>query len=152
MNLPQPCSEPAAPVTTLDLLAPTSVSEVSKLIAQLPSKTSPLGYLHTFVLKAYLDVFAPIIVHLANLSFSEERFLEKFKITQVTPLLKKAGLNESDPTNYRPISNLSTLSKIIERLCLARLLPHVIASGDFNSLQSAYWKVHSTETTLLKIM
>src|ERR1043165_520273 len=128
MNLPQPCSEPAAPATTLDLLAPTSVSEVSKLIAQLPSKTSPLDYLHTSVLKACSDTFAPIIVHLANLSFSEGRFLEKFKIAQITTLLKKAGLNESDPANYSPISNLSTLSKINERLCLARLLPHVIAS------------------------
>ena len=61
-------------------------------------------------------------------------------------------MDESDPANYRPISNLSTISKIVERLCLKRLLSHVINSGNFNSLQSAYRKLHSTETALLKIM
>ena len=61
-------------------------------------------------------------------------------------------MNMSDPANYRPISNLSTISKIVERLCLARLLPHVSVSGKFNPLQSAYRKLHSTETALLKIM
>ena len=84
----------------------------------------------------------------------EGRFPEKYKTAQVTPLLKKAGMDEGDPTSYRyrPISNLSTISKIVERLCLKRLLPHVINSGNFNSLQSAYRKLHSTETALLKIM
>lgn len=136
----------------LDVLAPTTVSEVSTLIARLPSKTSPLDFIHVSVLKACSDVFAPLIVYLANLSFMEGRFPDQYKTAQVTPLLKKAGLDEGDPANYRPISNLSTISKIVERLCLKRLLPHVIDSGNFNSLQSAYRKLHSTETALLKIM
>jgi len=49
--------------------------------------------------------------------------LESFlpaKRAQVLPLLKKAGLNSSSPGNYRPISNLSTVSKILERLVLTR--------------------------------
>ena len=133
-------------------LEPTSVDEVLKLIARLPNKTSPLDYLHTSVIKSCSDVMAPLIAHLANLSFAEGYFPAKFKLAQVSPLLKKAGLDESDPANYRPISNLNTIGKIIERLFLARLLPHVAASGNFNPLQSAYRKRHSTETALLKIM
>ena len=74
------------------------------------------------------------------------------KVAQVTLLLKKAGLDVSDPANYCPISKLSTISKIAELLCLARLLPHVSVSGRFNPLQSVYRKLHSTETALLKIM
>ena len=143
--------QPAA-VLKLDTLAPTTVAEVTRLISRLPAKTSPLDYVHTSVVKACSGVFAPIITKLANLSFAEGRFPVQFKLAQVTPLLKKAGLDTSDPANYRPISNLNTISKIIERLVLARLLPHIAATGKFNPLQSAYRKQHSTETALLKIL
>jgi hypothetical protein len=61
-------------------------------------------------------------------------------------------LDEGDPSSYRPISNLNTIGKIIERVCLARLLPHVALTGNFSPLQSAYRKMHSTETALLKIL
>ena len=48
-----------------------------------------------------------------------------YKKAQVLPLLKKAGLDSSSPANYsyRPISNLSTVSKVLERLVLTRLRP-----------------------------
>src|SRR3989442_13039015 len=123
-----------------------------KLLSRLPNKTSPLDYIHTSVLKSCSDAFAPLISHLANLSFAEGTFPSSFKEAQVTPLLKKTGLDGDDPANYRPISNLNTISKVIERLALARLLPHVAASGNFNPLQSAYRKQHSTETALVKIL
>lgn len=136
----------------LERLSPASTAEVSRLLAQLPNKTSPLDYLHTSVLRACSDIMAPLICHLANLSFAEGVFPGCFKLAQVTPLLKKAGLDKDDPANYRPISNLNTISKVIERLVLTRLLPHAIASGSFSALQSAYRRHHSTETALLKIM
>ena len=53
--------------------------------------------------------------------------------------------------NYRPITNLSTLSKLLERLVLRRLRPHVLSSGNFSEFQSAYRAGHSTETALLRV-
>jgi len=63
------------------------------------------------LLKSCSDLFAPIVAHLANLSFNQGIFPTAFKIAQVLPLLKKSGLQRSVPANYRLISNLSTVSK-----------------------------------------
>ena len=64
---------------------------------------------------------------------------------------EKPGLSKSDPSNFRLISNLITIGKILERLALARLFPLVSVSPSFSPLQSAYRKFHSTETALLKL-
>ena len=55
-------------------------------------------------------------------------------------------------SNYRPISNLTTISKLIERLVLDRLRPHLLSSPNFSRLQSAYRRGHSTEMALLHVM
>ena len=60
------------------------------------------------------------------------------------------GLEKSEPANYRPISNLNTIGKLLERLVLVRLQPHINGSS-FNEYQSAYRAGHSTETALLRI-
>ena len=106
----------------------------------------------TSLLKSCADVFTPILVRLCNLSFTSGKFPAAYRSASVTPLLKKVGLDPDEPSNYRPISNLNTLSKILERVFLPRLLPQVISSSNFNAYQSAYRKYHSTETALLKIL
>jgi len=70
----------------------------------------------------------------------------------VLPLLKKAGLDRDDMSSYRPISNLTTASEVIERLFLNRLRPQLLGSRNFSRLQSAYRRGHSTETTLLHVL
>ena len=115
------------------------------------SKSSPLDYVSTSLLKSCASTFSILISHLANLSFDQAAFPSKFKHALITLLLKKPGLSKSDPSNFRPISNLNTIGKILERLALARLLPHLSISPSFSPLQSAYRKFHSTETALLKL-
>jgi len=75
-----------------------------------------------------------------------------FKTAQLLPLLKKPGLDRTNPGNYRPISNLNTISKLMERLVMFRLRPHLLSSCNFNTLQSAYRVGHSTETAVLKML
>ena len=91
-----------------------------------------------------------VVAHLANCSFTEGCFRDRFKPAQVTPLLKIEGLDKNIPANYRPISNLNTISKIMERLTLVRLRQHLVGSSSSNSAQSAYRRRHSTETALLQ--
>jgi len=66
--------------------------------------------------------------------------------------MKKPGLESLSPVNYRPISNLTTVSKVLERLVLTRLRPHLLGSANFSQFQSAYRKGHSAETALLEVL
>ena len=104
------------------------------------------------VLKKCADVFPPSLAHLANLSFAASVFSSSFKLGHVVPLLKKPGSDEHDPSNYRPIMNLVKISKILERLVLARLQPHIHSSRNFSPFQSAYRRSYSTETALLMVV
>ena len=70
----------------------------------------------------------------------------------ITPLLKKKDFDSDVAANYRPISNLHSISKMLERLFMARIRPHVESCHNFNEYQSAYRRGHSTETTLLRML
>jgi len=98
-----------------------NVTDVQRLLINMPAKSSPLDVIPTSLLKSCVDIFAVLITRLANLSFGEGQFPSCFKTAQVLPLLKKAGADQADPANYRPISNLSTISKVLERLALMQL-------------------------------
>jgi len=70
----------------------------------------------------------------------------------VKPLLKKPSLDPETLKNYRPVSNLPFISKIIEKIVLRQLSQHLHSNNLFYPLQSAYRTDHSTETALLKIV
>lgn len=111
---------------TLSSFRPVTTEEVRRLLSAMPSKSSPLDVLPCSLLKSCSDVFAPVITKLANLSMQTGKFPASYKQAQVMPLLKKAGLDSSSPGNYRPISNLTTVFKVLERLVLTRLRPHLL--------------------------
>jgi len=93
-----------------------------------------------------------VITHLANRSLTVGRFPTPLKVGLVTPLLKHPGLDTSDYKNFRTITNLTTVSKILERLALAWLKPHIISSPNYCPLQLTYHSAHSTETALVKMV
>ena len=74
-----------------------------------------------------------------------------FKQALVNPLIKKQTLCKNNLKNCRPISNLSFLSKVLEKVVANRLHEHSYKHHLSNDLQSAYKRFHSTETALLKI-
>ena len=69
----------------------------------------------------------------------------------VRPLLKKPGLDTADMNNYRPVSNLSFMSKLIERVVSIQLNEYLSANNLIPRFQSAYRQGHSTETALLRV-
>lgn len=94
---------------------------------------------------------ADLVCRIINKSFSEGTFPQTEKSAIVHPLLKKPGLDMQDLSSYRPVSNLSFLSKIMERAILDQLLPVLEANMIIPDLQSAYRKHHSTETALCRV-
>ena len=109
----------------------------SKLLSTIPPKTCSMDFIPTVLIKSCQTVFADLIATMANLSF-EGTFPSVFKTAVVTPRLKKPGSDPDSPENYRPISNLNSISKILERLFLARIQQHITTCANFNQFQSAY--------------
>ena len=70
----------------------------------------------------------------------------------VTPLLKKPDLDATDFKNLRSIINLSTVSKLLERLVVQRLRPQLKSSLNYCVLQSAYRSDRSTVTAIIKVV
>src|ERR1043165_338078 len=70
----------------------------------------------------------------------------------VFPTLKKQNLDQNACQNYRPISNLSFLSKTLERLVSLQLLPYFEQAGLLPAAQSGFRGHHSTETALLSLL
>ena len=67
------------------------------------------------------------------------------------PLIKKPGLDSEVLKNYRPVSNLSFLSKIIEKVISTQLVTYIVDNGLTDDFRSAYKCGHSTETALLRV-
>ena len=76
----------------------------------------------------------------------------QFKQAVVTPLLKKTGLDQNDFKNFRPVSNLPFISKILEKVVLKQLQKHLRENNLLEPHQSAYRKDHSTETAVLSVL
>ena len=131
---------------------PCSQQFVRNLIGSAPSKSCELDPAPTFLIKESLDILLPFLTRLCNVSLHEGRLPPSQTTAIVTPGLKKHGLDPADMKNYRPISNLSFMSKIVERVVVRQLSEYLSANGLLPTLQSGFRKHHSTESGLLRVL
>ena len=124
--------------------------ELIKLIAASPTKSCELDPIPTKLLKECTDELIFPLLHIVNLSLETGTFPDPLKHSIIKPLLKKANL-EPELKNYRPVSNLTYVSKLIERAVNNQLVSYLTQNGLDEKLQSAYKKYNSTETALMKI-
>ena len=87
-----------------------------------------------------------------NLSLEKGSFPSEFKKSIVRPLIRKETLDPDELSNYRPISNLSFLSKTLERIVASQIDEYLRDNGLYARMQSAYRKYHSTETALIRVV
>ena len=135
----------------LTVFTQVTQDEIGKIISKSPTKSCLLDPLPTFLIKECIDILLPSITKLVNFSLSEGLVPDGFKKAVVTPLIKKASLPVEDLKNYRPVSGLSFISKLVARVVAKQLVDHIHRHGLDNSYQSAYKSGHSTETALLSI-
>src|SRR6218665_1779213 len=143
-------SPPTPPPASLSTFQPTSETEVSNLLQSLPNKQCELDPIPTSLLKDCASIFVPIITTIVNLSLSTGSFPLLFKHSLVTPLLKKPSLDKEILSNYRPVSNLSFISKLTERV-VSRINVYLTSNSLLNPHQSGFTKRHSTETLLTSL-
>ena len=124
---------------------------VLKIINSASAKSCELDPIPTTLLYENLDILLPTITNI-NTSLTTGIVPPDLKTAIVKPLLKKPSLDKNLLKNYRPISNLPFLSKILEKVVLHKLLSHLQENNLSNPFQSAYWAGHSTETVLLRIV
>ena len=142
-----------SPNQSLHFFQPVTHCEALRLIhSHHTAKSSPVDIIPSHFLKSCPDLFASCLMETANRSFRQGIFPTSFKTAQITPLLKKPTLDANLPSSFRPISNLTTFSKLIERLVQTRLQPHITSSPNFPPNQSAYRPLHSTETAMVRIV
>ena len=126
-------------------------SEVFDLITASSKKSCPLDPIPTKLLNECVDVLLPPITKIINLSLDSGYFPRTWKCALVRPLLKEDGL---PPVlkNFRPVSNLAFISKLVETVVAKQLQHYLNCNNLFLVFQSAYRQNHSTETALLKVM
>ena len=100
-------------------------------------------------MRHHLEV-APILTQIVNASLTFGEFTTELKNALVHPFLKKPGI-DCIFKNYRPISNLSFLSKLIERTVCNQITQYIGTTGMAENFQLAYRTSHSTETALIKV-
>ena len=113
-----------------------------------PNKKCILDAIPTWVIKRCCSALAPAITNVIELSFEEGIFPESHKHAVVRPRIKTPSLDPLNIRSFRPISNLSFISKLTERLVVNRYNEHAGVCHLLPVRQSAYRQHHSTETAI----
>lgn len=137
---------------SLSSFAPVTVDEITRLLSRMPAKHCQLDPVPSWLVKRAADVLAPVFVVMCNASMCSGKFPDSQKHAVVFPRLKKSTLVADDVNSYRPISNLSFASKLVERVIASRFTAHAENNKLFPIRQSAYRRHHSTESAVVSVM
>ena len=137
--------------TVFNKFALVSKEELIRIISFMNKTMCASDPFPTKLLTNHLPAVIDIILHIVNLSISTCIFSSSCKSSIIIPLIKKPRLDFEVLEIYRPVSNLSFLSKIIEKVISAQLVTYIVDNGLTDDFQSAYKCDHSNETASLLV-
>ena len=133
----------------LNLQFPTQKEVLNVLKNLSNSKCSAIDGLDNFSVKMASDYIILPVHHIITLSIMQEKFPETWKLAKVTPLHKKDDILL--PENYRPVSILSPLSKVLEKVVYKQLYGYLTRNKIIHPCLHGYRKDRSTLTALLQM-
>ena len=139
------------PTNYLDSFSLITLDQLTKLISGSKPTTCILDPIPTKLLKEILPLINSTLLNTINLSLSSGYVPRSFRIAVIKPLLKKPTLDPEVLANYRPISNLPFLSKILEKVIANQLCEFLQENNIYEDFQSGFRANHSTETALAHI-
>ena len=125
-------------------LNPTDIREIITIVSKLPNKSSS-GHdnISNILLKEIIDQLAPVLVEVFNKSMMLGEFPTIMKVAEVLPLYKCK--ENFLVTNYRPISLLTTMSKILEKIMYQRVYTFLQNTRQIYENQDGFRANHSCE-------
>ena len=111
--------------TGLYYFDPVTDAELLKIISSMNKTTCSSDPFPTGLLMSHIHAIVLILQHIVNLCLTTGDFPISCKSSIVIPLIKKPGLDREMLKNYRPVSNLYFLSKIIEKVISIRMLGNI---------------------------
>ena len=138
-------------IVKLDSFEHVPIEEIQSTVMSMHSKSCSLDVIPTWLLKKVLNSLLPILHFIVNSSLRESYVPPSLKQSIITPVLKKSNLNANTYKSFRPVSNLSFISKLIEKCVYYQLVSYLNFHDLFGKFQSAYRIGHSCETALTRI-
>ena len=144
-------NEVTVATTRLHRLNCPSYSTLLQIVHALASKSCELDPVPSRTLLSCLDLLCSVIWKIVKLSLETSVMPTELKQAVIRPLLKKPSLDYQEFKNFRLISNLTFLSKVIEKAVALQLVDYIDKNGLCEVFQSAYRVNHSTETALFRV-
>ncbi|PIK54972.1 hypothetical protein BSL78_08111 [Apostichopus japonicus] len=144
-------STPSPVSHSWDTFVIVSEDDLREIISKAASPSCILDPLPSWMVKLLLDSLLPTVTEIVNTSLRSGVVPDTYKEAVIAPLLKKANLDHNTLKNYRPVSNLPFLSKVLERVVAKQLTNYMTENRLHEPLQSAYKQFHSSETALIKV-
>ena len=127
-----------------------NASELSDTLAQIKTKKSPgIDGISVKLLKAAGDIILDSLGSIFNLSLQTGIFPDDWKLAKLSPIFKDGVKTECG--NYRPISVISIIAKLFEKLVCNQLKTYMMNNNIITKNQSGFREHHSTETALLDL-